>query len=266
MKLLFLGTGAADGVVGKPMGERVYRRCSSALIDRTLLIDPGPHIFDFAAQYGEAGLYDGVTDILCTHSHGDHFDPDTVAALLSHNPSLTLWGDDAIRRKLTRLAPAVAAAIRFVPLTHGAWADIGDYRVLSVRSNHSTGEADEITLHHIIEHGGRRLFYGLDGAWLLRESWNVMRALEGEYHAMIFDVTCGTSLDEFRVFEHNTIPMLSVMLEGMRHKNFHVIGEHTRLYAHHLARSLHAPDYETICAQLAPLGMTVAYDGLTIDI
>lgn len=266
MKLLFLGTGAADGVVGKPMGEKFYRRCSSALVDRDLLLDPGPHIFDFAEQYGDTDLYAGVTDILCTHSHPDHFSPDTVRALLDKNPALTLWGDEAIRRKLTRLAPDVMERIRFVPLTHGGWADIGGYRVLSVHSNHSTGDPEEVTLHHIIEKDGRRLFYGLDGAWILRESWNIMRELEGPYHAMVFDTTCGESLDEFRVFEHNTIPMLEVMIPGMKCKRFHVIGEETKLYAHHLARSLHDPDYDVISKRLAPLGMTVVYDGLEIDV
>ncbi len=265
MKLLFLGTGAADGIVGKPLGDPSVRRFSSALIDGDLLLDPGPHIFDFAHHYGEEGLYQKVKYILCTHSHPDHFCSDTVATLLSLNPELTLYGDEAIRRKLARQLPEVAEQIHFLPLRHGEWVEFGDYRVLPTRSNHSTGDAEEITLHHTIEKGGRRLFYGLDGAWLLRESWNLMRALEGPYHAMIFDATCGERADEFRIFEHNTIPMLHVMLDGMRAGKFHAIDESTVLVAHHMARTLHE-DHDTLSRTLAPLGMTVAYDGLTLTI
>ena len=69
MKLLFLGTGAAGGVTGNPLGDPNIRRCSSTLVDGELLLDPGPHIFDFAEQYGNPDLYAGVRYILCTHSH-----------------------------------------------------------------------------------------------------------------------------------------------------------------------------------------------------
>ena len=39
MKLLFLGTGAAD-FPPEMNGERGFRRCSSILIDEKILIDP----------------------------------------------------------------------------------------------------------------------------------------------------------------------------------------------------------------------------------
>lgn len=265
MKLLFLGTGAAGGVTGNPLDNHSIRRCSSSLIDRDLLMDPGPHIFDFAEQYGDPDLYNGVKYILCTHSHPDHFCPETVAALVEKNPDITMYGDEAIRRKLVRLLPETAAKVHFVPLTHGQWIEFGDYRVLPTHSNHSTGDPHEVTLHHTIEKGGRRLFYGLDGAWLLRESWNLMRDLEGPYHAMIFDTTCGEKPDEFRVFEHNTLPMLRVMLAGMHSSRFHSLTEETKLYADHLASSLH-DDHETVSKTVKEMGMTVAYDGLEIEI
>ena len=73
MKLLFLGTGAAGGVTGHPLDDPNIRRCSSTLVDRDLLLDPGPHIFDFAERCAgdtlnkrtvesliKAGAFDGM--------------------------------------------------------------------------------------------------------------------------------------------------------------------------------------------------------------
>ena len=264
MKLLFLGTGAAGGVTGNPLGNPNIRRCSSTLVDGELLLDPGPHIFDFAEQYGNPDLYAGVRYILCTHSHPDHFCPETVERLIAINPDLVMYGDEAIRRKLTKLLPEVAARVNFVPLTHGVWFEFGEYRALPTHSNHSTGDPAEVTLHHTIEKDGKRLFYGLDGAWLLRESWNLMRDLEGPYHAMVFDATCGDKPDEFRVFEHNTLPMLQVMLAGMHSARFHSLTEDTILIADHLATSLHT-DYDTVCERVKEMGMIVAYDGMELE-
>ena len=263
MKLLFLGTGAAGGVTGNPLDNPNIRRCSSTLVDRDLLLDPGPHIFDFAEQYGNTDLYNEVKYILCTHSHPDHFCPETVQKLLEINPNVVMYGDEAIRRKLTRLLPETAEKITFVLVTHGQWVKFGDYRVLPTHSNHSTGDPLEVTLHHTIEKDGKRLFYGLDGAWLLRESWNLMRDLEGAYDAMVFDTTCGDKPDEFRVFEHNTLPMLEVMLAGMHSAKFHSLTENTILIADHIATSLHT-DYDTLCERVKPMGMTVAYDGMEL--
>ena len=50
MKLTFLGTGAADWNINSYDAMPFFRRNSSALIDGTLLIDPGPHVFHFAEK------------------------------------------------------------------------------------------------------------------------------------------------------------------------------------------------------------------------
>lgn len=264
MKLLFLGTGAADWKIENRREGEFWRRFSSSLIDRDLLLDPGPHIFDYAEKAGEDTLFDGVQNILCTHSHPDHVNMNTIRTLCAGKP-VTLWGDAAILRRIRREMPETAGQIVFRHLHHGEWADVGDYRVLPLHANHSTGDAFEVTLNYVIEKDGRRLFYGLDGAWLLRESWNILRTMGGHFDALIFDTTCGDRPDEFRIFEHNTLPMLEVMIPGMFNERDHVFDKDTRLYADHMAKTLHT-DHETLCRRLASLGMTVAYDGLEIEI
>ena len=55
MTVQFLGTGAADWK-GVPESFPGYRYFSSALIDGTLLIDPGPDVFTSAARYALSDL------------------------------------------------------------------------------------------------------------------------------------------------------------------------------------------------------------------
>jgi hypothetical protein len=52
MKLLFLGTGAADWPMKKTTAMTEFRRLSAALVDDILLIDPGPQVFDALASFG----------------------------------------------------------------------------------------------------------------------------------------------------------------------------------------------------------------------
>ena len=60
-RLLFLGTGAADWKMEHKETYPDFRRYSAALVNDDLLIDCGPHIFDFAESIGRPDLYDGVT-------------------------------------------------------------------------------------------------------------------------------------------------------------------------------------------------------------
>ena len=56
MKILFLGTGAADYTL-KHRYLDGYRRNSSILIDGTLLIDPGPCVPDALECFGERAWF-----------------------------------------------------------------------------------------------------------------------------------------------------------------------------------------------------------------
>lgn len=174
MKLLFLGTGAADW---KPehREDPGYRRYSSTLIDGTLLIDPGPHVPESLAR---AGIAPGeVKYILNTHRHGDHYNKATLEALL-------------------------AAGARFVETHVGEVAQFGKYTVTPLRGNHST----EVR-HFLISDGERTLFYGLDAAWLLYEEFQAIKAAAPIDYAVL-DATLGFIDGDYRAFEHNNLYMV----------------------------------------------------------
>lgn len=72
--------------------EGFFRRNSSCLIDRKLLIDPGAHIFSFIEDFDMLDLFDDITDIIVTHIHSDHVKRESVLRL-AENKKLRIGCD-----------------------------------------------------------------------------------------------------------------------------------------------------------------------------
>ena len=252
--LLFLGTGAADWNIADK--KDFFRRNSATLLNNELMLDCGSHIFDFAESTGNVNLYDNVTDILITHNHYDHFSKDSVLSI-------------AQKQKIRvgccgHIADIIGEHqnIEYVIFTPLTTAKMGKYTVTSVLANHDIViDGTNCALHYIIETpDGKKLFYGLDGAWFLRPSWQEMK--KHVFDAMIFDCTVGDSHD-WRIFEHNTIPMLRTMVKEI--VDIKMIKENGKLIASHLARTLHVSHEET-SAILSEINMITAFDGMEIHI
>lgn len=251
-ELLFLGTGAADwDIKDKKKGE-FFRRNSAALLNDDLMIDCGAHIFDFAEDYEKPELYDGVTDILITHYHSDHLVADSVKKL-AENKKIRVMGDSRVCKDLSdceNIELTLAA-----PYTEQK---MGNYKIIPMLANHEiVAMGDQYALHYIIiTPDGKVIFYGCDGAWLLRPTWNTM--LEYKFDIIVLDCTVGDS-DDWRLFEHNTIPMLRTMMKEIREKE--LIKDGGMAIASHLARTLHVSHEETVKI-LEKLDIKTAYDGM----
>ncbi|NLM77392.1 MAG: hypothetical protein GX173_04795 [Ruminococcaceae bacterium] len=259
MELLFLGTGAPDWQ--KATGFK--RRYASLLLDGTLLIDPNAMIPQAMQDCGVDRTR--ITAVLVTHTHGDHFCPESISCLAP----VTVYGDDAC----SALCPE-----RFTPLTCGVPIRIGSFTVTAVPANHMAGDTAETALHYVIEKDGQTLFYGNDGAWIMSKAFTFMN--QHRFDCMILDCTVNGSggnapdgsttffanfdQDGVSVIEttsHNCVAMATALREL-----FLSIGmaDHKTLFiANHLA--WHGfPDMETACAVLEPRGFLVPYDGLAL--
>ena len=262
MKVTFLGTGAADWDIRAYRDGEFFRRNSSILINDDLLVDPNSHIFHFAEKNGTPDLFKNVKNIIVTHSHGDHFTPETVARLCV-GKDCTVWADPACQRKLIRaLGEETAARINFIETKRNRDYEIGGYKVTSLRSNHATEDPDEDTRLYLIEQDGRILYYGCDSAWIPTVSWNVIRGKT--VNAMVLELTCGeTATYDWRIFEHNTPEMLDIMLTMF--KKYNLFAPDVKYYVSHLARTLHT-DHEGLVEYLKPRGVTPAYDGFSFEV
>jgi len=252
-ELLFLGTGAADWDVNDK--TNFFRRNSAALLNNELMLDCGPHIFDYLNDCNNPELFDKVKYILITHDHDDHLYAESIAKI-AEKQKILLCGAESIYDFVGDHENI--EYLFFEPLKTYT---VGNYEIIPLLANHDViigGKSR--AFHYIIKApDGRKLFYGLDGAWFLRPSWEEM--LKHTFDISVLDCTVGDSHD-WRIFEHNTIPMLRVMTKEMREQN--MIAPNGKIIASHLARTLHLPHEETEKI-LAEFGMKTAFDGIEIE-
>jgi hypothetical protein len=80
---------------------------------------------------------------------------------------------------------------------------------------------------------------------------------------MIFDATVGDYEGDFRVAEHNSIPMIRLMLPSLMTRG--IITKDTDIYLSHIAPRLHKPHEQTV-RLLEKDGFFVAFDGAKISL
>ena len=261
MNLTFVGTGAADwprdAVFEREAMERGDQRGFTAtLLDGHVLIDCGPHAI---AEMRLLGIDLGaIHHVLITHSHGDHFCVDAIQELASNrgDGGLCVHGDREALSCLQGLPE-----IKCCPLSPGTAAAVGNYTVLPLAANHPLPNPAEVPLHYLIEDGMKHLLHATDGAWLLPGTSRQIRTTKLD--AIVWDATIGEILDDGRVFEHNSLPMLRLMAAAFR--GCGVLAPDTRIFLTHLARTLH-DDHRTIAGAYARDGFTVVYDGMRASV
>lgn len=262
MKLLFLGTGAADWDASQAhLGDHtaLQRRTTSVLVNQDLLIDPNPTVPEAMASFGADG--GKIRNVLISHSHGDHYSPDTLLWLAADHP-VTVYGDGGYPQKLPR-----HPNLTFVPVEQGREYLAGGYRVTALRSTHTVEESGEQTLHYLLTDGEKNLFYGCDGAWMLPTTFEAMSARR--YDCMILDATFGDDAQLYRIpgekifFYHNNTTMLRMLRAAFL--NAGCADERTVFVADHLARA-YFPDGERARMAFRPLGYLPAWDGMVLQL
>lgn len=176
MKILFLGTGAAD--YNEKHREMIgYRRNSSALVDECILIDPGPCVPDAIKSFGVD--ISKIKYVINTHPHKDHYNEKTVEFLQS-------------------------AGAEYITISGGETKTLGKHTVTALAGNHSVP-----VRHFIIDDGQSKLFYGLDSAWLLYDEIQSIKASGIDF--AVLDGTIGFIDGDYRVFEHCNMDMILTM-------------------------------------------------------
>lgn len=241
MRFLFLGTGAADWK--EPSADGEYRRNTSTLVDDELLIDGNETISEHLPAL------QGVPAMLFTHSHGDHY---SQSFLQRVRPARVLCEE------------SWAAEAGAEPLAPGRAFSAAGFGIHPVTASHSTERKNEQPLHYILEKNGQRILYATDDAWLTNHAYHAIKdgaPLDG----CIFDGTVGDAFpDDWRVFEHNTLPMVRAMRRALEGAGFLKTG--APVVVTHLARTLH-PSQAALEAHEAdsPAPLIVARDGMTFE-
>ncbi len=136
------------------------------------------------------------------------------------------------------------------------------YKITPLGANHIVDGSPETPLHYIIENReGRRLFYGCDGGWFVAHTWEFMRKIK--FDAMILEATVGEKDGDFRLGTHNSIPMLRLIVAALWENG--MIDSNTKLFASHIARTLHV-SHEDTSERLNKLGIVTAFDGFEVTV
>ncbi|NLD87886.1 MAG: MBL fold metallo-hydrolase [Clostridiales bacterium] len=262
MKLTFLGTGAVDwdrAEASKGEERGIARRCTSVLVNDDLLVDPNPDVPEALKTFGCDMRK--IRYILISHSHSDHYCPETLI-YLADDHRITVYGDPGFERPWETEGNA-----RFVPVETGIDFKAGEYTVRAVKSTHSPENPGEQALHYAIDFGKKSIFYGCDGAWFISESFSQLAGRK--YLCVILDATFGDDSQLYRVsgdgifFCHNNPTLLRLIRSAFLQCGF--ADRDTVFVADHLAKT-YFPSMEKARLVFEPMGMTPAYDGMILEV
>ena len=234
MELLFLGTCACDyspklATEYKDKFDFNARRSSSVLIDGRILIDCGDHTLD-SLRIADIDVKK-ITDIVITHLHHDHFRPDYIRQI-AQKSDIKIW--------LREDSPVEDLGCTLVCMSPTVTYQMGNgISVTGLKSNHDEKSCPQYVY---IESGDKKLLYATDGAWFLFETYSWLK--NKHLTSLIIDATCGDYEGDYRMAEHNSIPMIKMMLPSL--KKCGVVDDKTQIYLTHIAPSLHKSHNEIV--------------------
>lgn len=258
MKFCFLGTCAYDY---SPLLKTIYadkldkdaRRSSAALIDDHILIDCGDHTLD-SLRIKKANC-NQIDTVLLTHLHSDHYKPESLRELAEKREErITVYVcQTAVERVKKELE---GANVKVCGVQHGQKTEIEENMfITALPANHT-----EHAVHYLIESEEKSIYYALDGAWMMYDAFYALR--DKDLDLLVLDCTVGDYEGDYRVAEHNSIPMIRLMLASFEKFN---ICNNGKVFISHIAPSLHKSHAETE-ELLKKNGVQVAYDGLEFEV
>jgi len=274
LKILFLGTGAAEGTPSpycecptcnhaRQAGGHNVRMRAATLVNDDLLLDFGPDLV--AATQRFSARLSQLETVLVTHAHGDHF---LSSNLIWRGPGfcptpitpLSVFGPGPVTRRLRRNPhwPTLAekSAVSLETVRAGQRWRSGRYQITALPASHDSSQA---ALLYVVADGRHRLFYATDSGPLSERAWRIV-AREAPFDAVLMEETMGGA--PHWTGHHNMESFLGA------HQRFVCEGwltEQAQFVAFHFSHQSNPPHDELVHA-LAPHGVVVAYDGMTLTL
>lgn len=268
MRILLLGTGSADGwpnpfcTCASCAHQRswgIVRGPSSALIDGTILIDPGPGVPGAAAR---AGIdLRTVRHVLVTHGHPDHCAPSLLLwrHWVPQDAALTIWAPShALALFEDWVGPASDVTLRAV--TPGDTLDLDTHVADVASAAHAHGDGDilaaEAVLYRVASPDAVVL-YATDTGPLPETTLQQLAGTRTD--VVLLDATFGNTTDHGTGhLDFSTLPGAVAAL-----RDHGIVDASTRVIATHLSH--HNPPEPRLREALAAIGLTPGSDGEVID-
>ena len=278
MKLKFLGTAGCSGIPSMyckcPVCENARKVKGKDLRSRTGFILDEKVAIDFSADsYMNMTRNDvcfgSIKHLLVTHSHEDHFYPHDlvlrVTATLRSFPDiekkLNIYGNSTVI-KYFRAVPffkeKVLETVNLVEIARNQIFYMDDYKVTTFYAPHMETEDSMVFL---IERNDQSYLHLLDTGFPQPELFDYLKDNNVKLNAVTADCTYGTMEVEFG--GHMQI------LQNVRVKNklseTGVLKENAPYFLTHFSDYNGKDTHEILCANAEKYGMTVAYDGMTVE-
>jgi len=274
MRVMFLGTGAAEGWPAvfcqcancrraRNAGGRNVRTRSSTLVNNDLKIDFPPDTYHHVLKHG-IELAD-VKNLLVTHTHQDHFYFEEFCmrskpfAKLLNEEALHVYGNTDVYSKIRELGSSTNGRLKGVVEAHVVEPfkefKAGGYLVTPLLADHSETEQ---CLIYVVSDWKTTVLHGHDSGWFPEETW---RHLENfKLDLVILDCTHGPMP---QVKYHMGIDGVLRVKDEMVRRG--IANGETVFVATHFSHNgglLH----EELVERLKPKNVEVAYDGLTVEL
>ena len=256
ISLRFFGTGGLGSVRVKNTLSKEYRRFSTLLIDEKIIIDPSEDIFEFVESFMLQGILDNVYDVFITHSHLDHFSLTAIERIAAEK-RIRVYASAAMKDELISLKN-----IDYIEISSFAIQKVGKYTILPLPANHRTDIPFETTLNYLIECDGKRLFYGLDGAFINATAMEVLR--EVTLDAAILDCALGNEPYSDKSVNHNNLDMVRTIYDVFMASG--TANENTKFILSHIPTQKKRFIHDEMCEATAESPFKVAYDGYFLGI
>jgi len=294
MRFTFLGTAASEQYPAifcrceycqraRELGGRNVRVCSSAHLAPDCMIDFNTGTVTRAQEFG-IPLADAQY-VLVTHAHGDHFSPavlrcrrmnpgatlppteenrrkpDYMGVRFCELPMLHVYGDERVCQGLRKDGvdpdPEVLRLVSH-RLDYFETFDAGDMRCVALKANH-TDAPQQAGLNYIIQRGGRTILYALDTGWFLDET--LAKICEFRYDLVVLEGTFGLGREDPQ--QHFNLALVEKAYALFRERG--LLKNGAPFCVSHLCPHW-TPPHDDIAPIYAEKGITIAYDGLSLDI
>lgn len=277
MKILYLGTAAAEGIPAafcscpvctnaRRQKGRELRSRSQVLLDGELLLDFPPDTFYHAALHNlNLG---GIHTLLVTHDHMDHWFP---AGLINRHSAyqkgatgiLHVYGNETVRRSFERhlktelyAQQPLAAFVQFHCIHSADHFRCGAWEITAIPADHDPLQE---CLIYLCKKDGKAILYGHDtGSRLTQQAWELLS--DEKIDLISLDGTMGR---ESCPYNHMGLPDVESFLGKIRKMG--CVNAHTRCIVSHFSHNGGMTQAE-LADWGSKRGILTAYDGMELFI
>lgn len=278
MKLKFLGTAGCSGIPSmycqcpvcenarKVMGKE-FRTRTGFVLDEKVAIDFSPDSYQNMTRNGIN--FGSIKHLLITHSHEDHYYPQDlvlrVTATRAPYPDiekkLNLYGNSTVLRLFKEVVffkEKVLETVNLIEIEKNQTFNMDDYKVTTFYAPHMLTED---SLVFLIERNNQAYLHLVDTGFPTDELFDYLKNNNIKLDAVTADCTYGTGEVEYG--GHMQI------WQNIRVKNrlieLGVLKENTPYYLTHFSEWNGIDTHESLCEVAKKYGLTVAYDGMTVE-